>query len=156
MVLLYVSAVFIGFILLAFFAFNSIEAVQALLVAWLGALGATIPSVLGRIEYRLTEAGLEKRRRSREQPKEFKRAFAWEELSHLVPIKTGYKFYKDLPSSGSVSRFVRTHLSDAFSGEFHVEAEDQGPVQAIIERHGIPTSKPSVPPSLPKQPKRHG
>jgi hypothetical protein len=141
-VVLYVVAVFVGFMALAHFVFHSAEGVKALLLTAIGAVVGLIPSVLTRIEYQLTEAGLAKRPLRTKDPKEFKAVFAWDELSHLLPTKSGFKFYKRVETSNPFLRFLKLHLSGDHSGEFHVEPQDRGRVRAMIDRHGIPTSKP--------------
>jgi hypothetical protein len=140
-VVLYVVAVFVGFMALAHFVFHSAEGVKALLLTAIGAVVGLIPSVLTRIEYRLTETGLAKRPLRAKKPKEFKEVFAWDQLSHLLPTKSGFKFYKRVEASNSFLRFLKLHLSGDHSGEFHVEPQDRGRVRAMIDRHGIPTSK---------------
>jgi hypothetical protein len=59
-VLLYIVAVFAAFIAVSIFVFHSPEAVKALVLAAVGALVASVPGVTGRVEYRLTETGIEK------------------------------------------------------------------------------------------------
>ncbi len=138
----YVVAVFVCFIGLAHFVFHSADAVRALFVALIGGVVGTVPSILNRVEYRITGAGLEKRPFRTESPREFEDVFAWDELSHLVSTSTGFKFYKRLPDSGPVSRFFKLHFSAGYSGDLHVDPRDRARVRAIIDQKGIPTSKP--------------
>lgn len=141
-IVVYVVGVFVGFMGLAHFVFHSADAVRALLLAAFGAVVGTVPSILNRVEYRITGTGLAKRSFRPKQPREFKHVFAWDELSHLVPTKTGFKFYKRLSDSSPVSRFFKLHFSAEHSGEFHVDPRDRARVRAIIDQKGIPTSKP--------------
>lgn len=53
---LYVLAVFIGFMALAYFGFHSREAVRALFLAAIGALASLAPGILTGFEYRLTDS----------------------------------------------------------------------------------------------------
>jgi len=140
-VAVYVVAVFVCFMGLAHFVFHSANAVRALFLALIGGVVGTVPAILNRIEYRVTATGLAKRPFRPKSPGPFKDVFAWDELSYLVPTKTGFKFYKTLPDSGPVSRFFKLHFSAEYSGEFHVEAGDRAQVRAILGQKGIPTSE---------------
>jgi len=142
MVAVYVVAVFVCFMGLAHFVFHSADAVKALVLAVAGAVVGTAPGILNKVEYRITSTGLAKRPLRPKNPQEFKRVFAWDELTHLVPTGTGFKFYKRLPDSGPLSRFFNLHVSADHSGEFHVDPGDRARVRAIIDRKGVPTSKP--------------
>jgi hypothetical protein len=70
-ILLYVGGVSVVFIAIAHFLFRSTEAVEALLLAAMGSVGALIPNLLTRVEYRLTDSGLSKRRLRANKPGEF-------------------------------------------------------------------------------------
>jgi len=141
--ILYVVAVFVGFMALAQFVFHSFEAVKALLFTAIGSIGVLIPQFLIRIEYRFTDTGLAKRRAVKaKKPQAFKDVFLWDQLSHLIPTKTGFKYYKRVEEAGLIKRFLELHVSDKFSGEFHVESEDRERVRAIIDLQGIQTTKP--------------
>jgi hypothetical protein len=140
---LYVVAVFVGSMALAHFVFHSPDAVKALALACTGAVVPLMANILGRTEYRLSEAGLEKRRVQSKEPREFKTLFRWDELSHLTPTGTGYKFYKEIRSSSRLSRFLKLHLSTGFSGEFHVEDGERDRILAVIQQKGIPFSRPT-------------
>ncbi len=140
-VAVYVVGVFVGFMGMAHFVFHSEDAVRALFVAAIGAVAGMVPSVLNRVEYRITGFGLAKRSLRTKSPREFDDVFAWDELSHLVPTKTGFKFFKRLPDSGPVSRFFKLHFSAGHSGEFPVEPRDRARVRAIIDRKGLPASR---------------
>jgi hypothetical protein len=58
-IVLYVVAVFAAFAVLSVFVFHSPEAVKVLLIAAVGGVVATIPGVMEKVEYRLTESGIE-------------------------------------------------------------------------------------------------
>jgi len=138
---LYVAVVFGAFMALAYFGLDSMTGVTALAMAAVAAIVALIPSVLGRIEYQLTGIGLEKRPLDKKKPGAFKEVFRWDQLEYIVPMKHGFKFYKPLNVSGSLRRFWRAHVSDAFSGEVHLESTDRERVLGIVADHGIPTSR---------------
>jgi hypothetical protein len=142
-VLVYVALVFVAFIALAFFGFHSMTGVKALAIAALGYFVGFAPGVLTRIEYRLTESGLAQRPVHRKSPAPFKDVFRWEELSHVVPMGHGFKFYRPLAGTGATRRFWQAHVSDAFSGEVHLEAADRERVLRIVAERGIPLSKPA-------------
>ena len=138
-VLLYVGAVFAAFIVLAHFVFHSDEAVKALVFAAIGGIAVTTPGVLEKVEYLLTESGIEKRKVDPKKPGEFKDVFRWDQLSHIVPMKHGFKYYTVMDEMNSLGRFWKTHLSDNFSGEIHVEKRDLDRVLRLVERQRIAT-----------------
>jgi len=138
----YVAGVFMGFMALAHFVFHSGEAVTALFFTAVGSLVALLPNMLARVEYRLTEAGLEKRPSGGKEGRPYKKVFYWDELSHFVPTSSGYKFYKRIESSNALSRMIKLHLLGDHSGEFHVERDDLPQVKRILEHHRIPLSGP--------------
>jgi hypothetical protein len=141
-VAVYVAAVFVCFMGLAHFVFHSADAVKALFAAAVAGVAAVVPAILNRVEYRISGTGLAKRPLRRKGPGAFEDVFAWDELTHLVPTGTGFKYYKTLPDTGAVSRFFKLYLSAEYSGEFHVDPEDRARVRAIFDRRGVPTSKP--------------
>ena len=141
-VILYVAAVFVAFILVSYFIVHSMTAVKALAIAAVGLTAPLIPLVLTKIEYQLTKTGLEKRPLNTKSPGEFKEVLRWKQLDHIIPMKHGFKFYKSISKSNVFQRYWKYHVSDAFSGEVHLETEDRAQVLSIIERFEIPTSKP--------------
>ena len=141
-IVVYVAAVFAAMMAVAYFLVHSQTAVKALMLAAVGFIVPLFPGLINKVEYRLTESGLEKRPLNRKAPKEFKEVFRWDQLSHVVSMKYGFKYYKPLNDSNPLRRFWKTHVSDAFSGEFHIEAEDRAEVLGIMVRHDIPTSRP--------------
>lgn len=136
----YVVGVFCGFIALAHFVFHSPEAVKALFLAAIGSVASLVPSILTRFEYRLTETGLWKRRVAEKKPGEFKEVFLWEELSHLVPGGSGFKYVKEMDGTNPIVRFFRLHISGDLSGEICVERKDLAKIRALIDRSAMPIS----------------
>lgn len=136
-VMLYVGAVFAVFIVVAHFVFHSLEAVTALAMAAVGGIFATLPGMIDRAVYQLTQSGVEKRTRNAKNPGPFKTLFRWDELSRVVPMRHGFKYYKTMDETNSFRRFWKTHFSDQWSGEVHVEKEDLGRVLELVERRGI-------------------
>jgi len=141
-VIAYVVAVFVAFMAVAFFVFHSVQGVKDLFLAAVGAVAALVPGVLTRNEYRLTDAGLGKRPSRAKQPREFKEVFAWDQLSHLKPKGTGFKYYKRVQEPKPFLGLIKLHLLADRSGEFPVEAQDMDRVRAVIDRHGVPISRP--------------
>jgi hypothetical protein len=141
-ILLYVAGVFAVFLALAHFIVRSTDAVVALFLAALASVGATVPGTLKRTEYRLSPHGLSKRPLSRKQPRDFVEVFTWDELSHLVPTRSGFKYYKKLEESNRLRRFAKVHLLSDYSGEFHVGAAHRSRVETIVDLQGIPRSGP--------------
>ncbi len=136
-VVLYVVAVFAVFGAVAHFVVHSTDAVKALAIAALGAVAATVPGVMERVEYRLTESGLEKRSAKR-SPGPFQEVFRWPELSRVVPTGHGFKYFKATNEPNPLRRFWRRHFSDVCSGEVRVEREDLERVLGLVERQGVP------------------
>jgi len=147
---LYVTLVFLAFMLAAQFIFHSTDAVKALFFALIPALASMTPSLLPRTEYRLTPEGMEKRGLGGKDSRPFKEVFRWEDLSHLSSTSNGFKYYKDLEEPNPLRRFWKLHISDAYSGEFHVQGEARTAVTDRIRREGIPLARPSSPPSIPR------
>jgi hypothetical protein len=139
--LFYVAALFVAFIALAEFVVHSREAVVALALTGFGSIVGLVPNVLGRIEYRLTAAGLFKKRLKEEGTDDFKEVFAWDQLSRIQSTGSGFKYFKKLERSSFWARFWKLQISDKYSGEFHVEEADRGRVVEAFQRRGIPTGK---------------
>jgi len=139
-VLLYVAAVFVVFILVAYFVLHSMTAVKALAMAAVASIVPLMPAVLKRDEYRITGRGLERRPQTNKQPKEFETVFQADELSHFVPIRSGFKFYRPLDESNLLRRFWKLHVSDRYSGEVQVEKADRERVLGVLSDLGVPNS----------------
>jgi hypothetical protein len=139
---LHVALVFVGCMALAYFVFHSMTGVRALALAAVGFILPLVAGLSSRVEYRLTETGLEQRPLQSKKLQSFQDAFRWDQLDHVVPKKHGIKFYKILNEPKPLRRFWKAHVSDAYSGEIHVETEDRERVLRIVTDHGIPTSKP--------------
>jgi hypothetical protein len=136
-VLVWVALVFVAFIALSLFVFHSMSAVKALLAAAVASLVPMVPAVLNRVEYKLTERELTSRRLDPKNPRDYRRVFVLDELSHIVPTRCGFKFFNTLDEPSFLRRFWKTHISDAFSGEVHVAKEDQERVVGVLARQGI-------------------
>jgi hypothetical protein len=138
----YVAAVFVVFIAVAYFVFHSPDAVKALFLTAIGSVASVAPGILGRVEYRLTDAGLAKRPLAEKKPREFKEVFRWDELSHLVPTRSGFKYYKKTDEPKPLARFLKSHCSARYSGEFHVEPPDRARVRSAIGQRAVPMLRP--------------
>lgn len=139
-VLLYVVAVFAVFMVLAYVVFHSREAVKALAIAAVGTVAATVPGLIEKVEYRMTESGIDKRALNPKKPREFAEVFRWDELSHVAPMRHGFRYSKTLTEANPLRRFWKAHFSDRYSGEVHIEREDRDRVLAVVERRGIAVS----------------
>ena len=139
-VVVYVVVVFAVFAAIAHFIVRSPEAVKALLMAAVGTVAATVPGVMGKIEYRMTASGIERRTLNEKNPGKYEGVFRWEELSLVVPMKHGFKYHKVMDEGNPVRRFWQRHVSDRSSGEIHVEKHDLERILGNFERQGIAIS----------------
>ena len=139
-VLLYVATVFMVFILVAYFVLHSMSAVKALAMAAVASMVPLVPVVTSRVEYRLNERVLERRPQTDKKPKEFETVFQTDELSHVVPMRHGFKFYRPLDESNLLRRFWKLHVSDRYSGEVQVEKADRERVLGVLSDLGVPNS----------------
>ncbi len=140
-ILLGVVGVFAAFAALAHFVFHSAEGVRALLLAAVGAVVATTPAVLSKVEYRLTPSGLDRRSLAGRNDTPFRPVFRWDELTHLIRKRRGFTFRTHLDESNALRRFWKLHVSDRYSGEVHVERVDVERVLRAIEAHGVPMDR---------------
>ncbi len=136
-VLLYVAAVFVATMALAYFVAHSMTAVKALAMTAVVAIVPLVPTVLMRVEYRLTERTIDRRPVDKEKPKNFEEVVRLDQLSHIVPVKHGFKFYKHLEEPSPLRRFWKLHVSDQYSGEVHMELADQERVLEALSQQGI-------------------
>lgn len=143
-VLLHVVAVFVGFMAAAYFVFHSPAAVKALFSAAIAGVASLVPSILSRVEYRLTETGLARRSLRGKRQAEFQDLFLWDQLSYVLPTGSGFKFYKRLDEPHPVRRFWKLHMASGCSGEVHVEPEDRPQVEGILAQRGVPIRRPQV------------
>ena len=139
-VLLYIVLVFAVFMAISYFVLDSAAGVKALLLALLASVAATVPGILEKIEYRMTASGIEKRPLKKAAASEFMSAFRWDELSRVVPMRHGFKYFKKLDEKNALRRFWKLHFCDQYSGEVHVEHGDLARVLGHVEGHGFPTS----------------
>jgi hypothetical protein len=133
-VVFYVALVFAAFGMVAFFALHSPAAVKALLLAAVGAIAATVATMAEKVEYRLTDLGIDKRPNNPDKPKPFNEVFRWDQLDRVVPMKHGFKYVTTIPGGNSLRRFWNLHISDRFSGEVHVEKRDRDRILRIVEQ----------------------
>ena len=136
-VLLYVAAILVAMMLFSYFVVHSMAAVKALAMTAVASMVPLVPAVLSRVEYRITGQGLDRRPVSKEKPREFETVFELDQLSYIVPMRHGFKFYRPLNESNPLLRFWKAHVSDAYSGEVHVERANRERVLEILNRYGI-------------------
>ena len=135
--LLYVLLLFGAFITVSHFVFHSGDAVKALAIAAFAFIIALLPAILVKIEYRATDAGVEKRSIRAGNPGSYTDAFQWDELSHVVFAKNGFKYFKHMDVRNPILRFLYTQFSDKFSGEIHVEPADWVRVKALLAERDV-------------------
>jgi len=136
-VLLYVAAILVAMMLFSYFVVHSMAAVKALAMTAVASLVPLVPAVLSRVEYRITGQRLGRRPVDKEKPQEFENVFELDQLSYIVPMRHGFKFYRPLNESNPFRRFWKHHVSDAYTGEVHVEKADRERVLEILDRYGI-------------------
>jgi len=136
-ILLFVAVVIVAMIALAYFVVHSMTAVKALVITAVAAIVPLVPTVLMRVEYRLTGETLDRRPVDSEKPRAPEELFRLDQLSHLVPMRHGFKFYKKLEEPNPLRRFWKLHVSDEYSGEVHVEKQDQKRVSELLRKQGV-------------------
>ena len=136
-VIIYVVVVFAVFIALAIFVFHSAAGAKALVIAAVGGVAASVPGVIEKVEYQLTDVGIKQRRFNTKRPGRFDEVFRWDQLSRVVPMKHGLKYFKTVNETNPLRRFWKVHISDRFSGEVHVERKDLERILRAVERQGI-------------------
>lgn len=140
-IVLYVVAVFVILIAMSYFVFNSMTGVTSLAMVGFGTVVALLPGLLVRIEYRMTKTVLEKRTHNKKKPGTFKRVFQLDQLSHIVPLRHGFKYYKSLDEPNPLKRFWKNQISDAYSGEVHLEIKDRKRILDLLSGCGIKITK---------------
>lgn len=141
-VLVWLALIFLTCLVVAYFIARSKETITALLAAGATALGTTAPSVMNKVVYRATPDTLEKLPPGKKKKQEYVTVFRWDELSHVKPGKHTFKYFKRFEEPNAVKRFWKLHVSDAWSGEFHVEDGNREEVLALLERLGVGTERP--------------
>ena len=136
-ILFYVLLVFGAFISVSHFVFHSAGAVKALALAALAFTVSVIPAILAKVEYRATDTGVEKRLIRAGSPGSYTEVFKWDELSHVVLAKNGFKYFKHMGDRGPILGFLYTQFSDKFSGEIHVETTDWVRVKALLNEREV-------------------
>jgi len=136
-VLLWVALIFLIFIALGYFGFHSMTAVKTLAMTAVASIVPLVPSVLGRVEYRITERRLERRVVNKREPAPFETVFRFDEVSRIVPMRHGFKFHRSLNEPRPFRRFWKAHLSDEYSGEVHVERADREVVFEELAERGF-------------------
>ena len=81
---------------LVYFVFHSLTGMAALFFGAIGYIVPLVPMTLSQMEYRLTEQKIEKRKFNKAEPTEFTDVVEVDQLSHIVPIRFGFKFFKPL------------------------------------------------------------
>ncbi|MBD3222812.1 hypothetical protein GF314_16415 [bacterium] len=136
-ILVYTALVFLVFMAAARFLFHSPEAVKALAI---GAVGFIVPlsaGLVGRREYRLLGDVLQRRPDTPRRPRDFEGVFRIGDLSHVVPTRHGFKFYRRLDEPRALRRLWKLHVSDAYSGEVHASGPDRDRVIDLLADSGV-------------------
>ena len=136
-VTLYVAIVFLVFMALAYFVFESKTAVKALALAAIAGIVPLFPGVISKIEYQANDSGLEARPHGKADDEEFKQLFLWSELDHAKFVGQGFRYTKTFTERSPTKRFVKKQLSDRYSGEIRVEAADQNRVYKLLVERGV-------------------
>lgn len=132
-IILYVLLIFLIFILISYFGFHSINAVKALLISGFGYLISLLITAYTRIEYKLTKDKLENRPINKKNPKPFKTLFRLDEIDHLKPINSGFKYYLTLNNKN----FWNKHISYKYSGEIKLEKVDRERITSAFKNLSI-------------------
>ena len=138
MIPVYVAGVFVIFIAVSFFVFHSTAAVKALVAALAASFLGLLPGFLSKIEYRLTEKGLEKRAVTEKKTGDFKTVYSWDQLRYVIPINHGFKYYLQSPETNPLRAFWNRHISDTYSGDISAEKQDRDTIIGILNARQIP------------------
>jgi hypothetical protein len=136
-IILYVSVVFIIFIAVSYFGFHSINAVKALAITALISILSFAPGIFNRIEYRLTKQALEYRPMKKKEQEPYKILFLLDQLSHIVQIENGFKYYLTLNESNPFRKFWKKYMSDKYSGAVNLEKADNKRILSTLDQFGI-------------------
>lgn len=136
-VLLYVAAVFVVLIAVVILVFDSMNAVKALALTAVAAVVPLVPSVLAKVDYRCGGGLLEQRPHNEKEPQDFEAIVRLDELSHIKPMRHGFKYYRPVDETNPLVRFWKLEFSDQYSGEVHVEPDDQEKVMELMRRQGV-------------------
>jgi hypothetical protein len=137
LIALFVAGVFLAMMAFAHLVVHSMTAVKALAVTAFGSIVAIIPGVLNRVEYRMTGSGIEKRTLAGKDPGPFEDVVEWDRLSHVVPTRSGVKYFTTLNEKNRIRRFFATAFSDAYSGELHIERTDRDRILEAMVNRGL-------------------
>ncbi|MDX1828667.1 MAG: hypothetical protein R3342_03880 [Lutibacter sp.] len=136
-IILYLAIVFIIIITITYFGFHSLTAVKTLAFTAFGFILSIIPKIFTRIEYRLTPQKLESRIVSKKEQKPYKTLFLLDQLSYIVKIDNGFKFYLVLKEKNLISLFWKKYISDRYSGEVRLEKKDTERIINTLKKYGI-------------------
>jgi len=136
-IVFYVAVIFLASMALTYFIFDSITGVKALAMAAFAAIVSLLPGLVSRVEYRLSRTGLDKRSLNEKKSQAFKNVFRFEQLSHIVPLKHGFKYYKTLKEPNVFKRFWKLYISNAHSGEIHLETKDRERILKLLADQGL-------------------
>jgi len=136
-VLPYLAVFFAALIALAVFLFDSIAGVMSLAVTAVGTSVALLADLMIRIEYRLTESGIEKRRVRQQEPAPFKEIVRYPDLDHIELKRYGFRYFKKTDSTSRHMGSLKRTFSEELSGEVYIEAADRERVLAHLTEHGV-------------------
>lgn len=138
-VLPYLAVFFAALITLAVFLFNSIAGIMSLAVTAAGTSVALLADLAIRIEYRLSESGVEKRRVRQQNPVPFKEIFRFPDLDYIVPKRYGFKYYKKTDSTSPLRDSFKRRFSEELSGEVYLDDGDRERILAHLTERGVAT-----------------
>ena len=136
-IILYVAIIFFIIIAVIYFTFYSISAIKALTYTALGTIVSLVPGVLSSVEYRLTIQKLEYRPIKKGEEKPYKILFFMNQLSYIVQIESGFKYYLTLNEKKSLRRLYKKYFSDHYSGGVRIEKNDTERIMTYFKTHGI-------------------
>lgn len=136
-VVVYTAVVLAALIPLAVFVFTTIAGTMTLAMTAIGAIVPLLFDLLIRVEYRLTDSGIDKRRMVRQKPAPFKELFRFPEVDSIVLTRYGFKYTKRMDPAPPVRSFLNRHVSDEYSGVVYVEQADRERILAHLAERGV-------------------
>lgn len=136
-IIVYVVLIFIAFAAISYWGLHSTTAAKTLAFTAIGSIVPLMPLAFARIEYQLSQQKLESRSSIKKTVKPYTELFRLDQVSYIVRIRSGFKYYLTFKEDNKILRFFKKHISDKYAGEIKVEKSDAERIIAEFEKYGI-------------------